>query len=135
MQLLRLSFFIVLIQISFVLQANDADMPASPLPDSKGYILIQENEKSGLITSLPAVSINRLLEEMGEARSNLQAHKAELFRIAEARKFNINDGLITAVMPGGLLYAAIVQQRHRQAINKLNNVTARLVIYNIPHFL
>ena len=65
MQLLRLSFFIVLIQISFVLQANDADMPASPLPDSKGYILIQENEKSGLITSLPAASINRLLEEMG----------------------------------------------------------------------
>ena len=126
MQLLRLSSFIVLIQISFVLQANDAGTPEFSLQDSKGYILVQENEKSGLITNLPATSINGLLEEMGETRSTLRTQKAELSRMAEARRFNAKDGLITAIMPGGFLYAAVVQQRHHQTVEKLNHVTARI---------
>ncbi|HEC16657.1 MAG TPA: hypothetical protein ENI99_08840 [Sedimenticola sp.] len=126
MPLFRLGSFIVLMQIAVALQASDAGAPASSSADSKGYILLQTNRESGLIISLPAVSVNGLFEEMGEVRSNLQAHKAELSRMAEARKFNISDGLITVVMPGGFLYAAIVQQRHHLAVEKLNNVTARL---------
>jgi len=126
MQLFRLSSFIVLIQISFTSQANSIGTPASPALESKGYILMLANEKSGLIISLPATSTNGLLEEMGEARANLQAHQTKLSRIAEDCEFNVSDGLITAIMPGGLLYAAVVQQRHHQAVERLNSVTARV---------
>ena len=66
------------------------------------------------------------LNKWERLHSKLQLQKEELARLEQDRKFNFKDGLITVVVPGGLLYAAAIQQRHKQTKMALDNVTIRL---------
>lgn len=122
MSLLRLGALLALLQISAASQAAEAGTPAGASSEP----WVEVNTGSGLITNLPAVNVNGLLAEMGEVRSSLQSRKEKLARAARASKFDLKDGLITVVVPGGLLYAMAVQQRHHRAMEKLAEVTVHL---------
>lgn len=113
----RLGAFLALILISTASQATN---------EYNDSIWIQVDEKTGLINSLPAATPEELIGQMEEVRSDLQAQKACLTRITEERKFSITDGLITIIIPGGLIYAAIIEQQHSQAIERMKNISAYL---------
>jgi len=114
----------VLILISAVSQATNTIGPT--LLKSSDSVWIQVNNKTGLINSLPATNSAELIGQMEEMRSNLQAQKARLTRIAEERKFGIKESLITIIMPGGLLYAAIKQQQRHQAVVRMKDASTHL---------
>ncbi len=101
-----------------------ADEALSQASDSTVWIYI--NSESEFITSLPTLSSNELIQEMRRMGSKLQDRKLKLAQAAEAKKFKTSDSLIALVMPGGLLYAAAMQFRHKQAVQQLNDASAQL---------
>lgn len=109
----------VLILISTISQATNTIK-------SNDSTWIQIDDKTGPITSLPATTSEELIGQMEEVRSDLQAQKARLTRAVEEKEFSITDGLITIIMPGGFLYAAIIKQLHSQAILHMKNISAHL---------
>ena len=116
---LRLGTFLVLFLISTISQANNAIA-------SNDSSWIQVDDKTGLITSLPTTTAEELIGQMEEVRSNLQVQKARLSRIAEEQEFSIADGFIALIVPGGLLYAAIIEQQHSQTIERMKDMSAYL---------
>jgi hypothetical protein len=58
--------------------------------------------------------------------ADLEMQIAGLTRLAKEKKFSVKDGLITVILPGGLIYAAIVQQQYDQAVIRIKNAAARL---------
>jgi hypothetical protein len=67
---------------------------------------------------------------MGDLRSDLQGRKVRLSHQAETKEFTTKDGIITAILPGGLLYAAIKKQQHFQAVSKVKAVDEKLAELN-----
>jgi hypothetical protein len=65
--------------------------------------------------ALPDVDRETLVADLEQLRSALIRHKRELAQQVEDRKLNGNDALITAIMPGGLLYAGIRKARYENA--------------------
>lgn len=125
MFILRLSAYLLLIQISLSTQATG--LIAEPIVPTDASIWIQMDSQSGLVISLPAVSPYELMEQLAKTQSELEAQKSDLTRIAQESKFTIEDGIITAVMPGGLVYAAYVSQRHLRAVTRLASVSRQLI--------
>lgn len=124
MFILYLGAFMTLMQISFSLHAED--LSAWSKQANKDTIWTKMDSKSGLIISLPASSPGKLKEELAKTNSKLQMLKSTLTRTVEEKRFTLEDGFISAVMPGGLVYAAIIQHWHRQAVSRLNDVNRQL---------
>lgn len=74
--------------------------------------------------ALPDVDRATLAEDVEALRSRLIARKQELARKVAARKPDGGDALITAILPGGLLYAGIRQARYAQAQRELESISA-----------
>jgi len=99
---------------------------ATQFTKSNDSIWVQIDDRTGLITSLPATTSETLIEQMEALRTQLQAKKTRWARIAEEQAFSLADSLIAIVMPGGILYAAIIEQRHSQAIKRLKDANTHL---------
>lgn len=72
---------------------------------------------------LPDVDRAALVEKIRTLRSRLIQHKQVLLQRVAEKKMNGSDAIITAIMPGGLLYAGYKKARHRQAKNDLERVS------------
>lgn len=120
MQLLKVSTFIVLLQASFYLAA--AEISTLALQGFEESTWNQLSEENGLVTSLPSTSSGRLIQEINGLQDNLHSYKNRLTQDASSSKFTFKDGIVTAVMPGGLLYAAIKKHRHQQTVDQLDQV-------------
>jgi len=127
MFLRQICALLALLSASFYLSASEATPGILTTPDT---VWVEVNPQNGLITALPTVTPDRLIQQMGSLRSDLQGRKARLSRKAEAKKFTTKDGIITAILPGGLLYAAVKKQRHWQAVSKVKMVDKQLADLN-----
>ena len=72
---------------------------------------------------LPDVDRASLVEKIRTLRSRLIQHKQALLQSVAEKKMNGSDAIITAIMPGGLLYAGYKKARHQQARNDLERVS------------
>jgi pyruvate/oxaloacetate carboxyltransferase len=77
-----------------------------------------------LAIQLPDVDIESLIEQVRTMRSQLIQHKQALLQSVADNKLDGSDALITAIMPGGLLYAGYKKARHAQAKKELDRVSA-----------
>jgi len=102
---------IAIILASLMLQTAHAEQAATTAPDLRAI-------------QLPVVDLDTLVEELETLRSQLIQHKRELAQTVADRKLDGNDAFITAILPGGLLYAGYKKARYEQARDELARVSA-----------
>ena len=73
---------------------------------------------------LPAVDRAILADDISTLRSQLIQRKQDLGEEVAERKMDGSDAVITAIMPGGLLYAGYKKMRYEQARDELERVAA-----------
>jgi hypothetical protein len=76
-----------------------------------------------LAIQLPEVDRDALVELLGELRTQLILRKQELLQLVADSQLDGGDALITAIMPGGLLYAGFKKARYENAISELDRVS------------
>lgn len=74
--------------------------------------------------ALPDVDRASLADDLAALRSQLIARKQALVREVASRKPDGGDALITAILPGGLLYAGYRQARYTRAQHELESISA-----------
>jgi len=77
-----------------------------------------------LVIQLPEIDREALIEQVSTLRSLLIQHKQKLMQIVADKKLDGGDAFITAIMPGGLLYASYKKARYEQAKNELARINA-----------
>jgi hypothetical protein len=75
---------------------------------------------------LPDVDHEALVELLGTMRSQLIQRKQALVQAVADKKPDGGDAFITAILPGGLLYAGYKQARYEQAKDELARVDAEI---------
>jgi hypothetical protein len=81
------------------------------------------------IIHLPPVDRTALIERLESLRSQLVQRRQALVQVIEDRKPGIGDAVITAIIPGGLLYAGYRATRYQQVKNKLARISADIEEY------
>lgn len=109
----RLYTIIAMFLTALMLQSAHAEQTLVPVSDT-GQFTIQ----------LPAVDHAVLIEQVVTLRSQLIEHKQALLQTVEDKKLDGRDAIITAIMPGGLLYAGYKKARYEQARNELASISA-----------
>jgi len=82
--------------------------------------------EDGLIVQLPTTTPAELVRQIQALRIKLLARQLELDKILAESEFDSTDALITLIVPGGMVYAAIREVMHKQASSQLENVTSEL---------
>ena len=82
------------------------------------------NTPDQLVIHLPEIDHVALAEQVRTLRSQLIQHKQKLVQIVTDKKLDGGDAIITAIMPGGLLYAGYKTAGYEQAKSKLARVNA-----------
>ena len=104
-----------------------AEPPASPAtPDLQFRILAPVANAAGFYVALPAVDSTALIERISAHRALLAQRQQEIRRYLEDHQLDARDMLITAIMPGGLFYAAARKGNLEQAETELAELTAVL---------
>ncbi len=107
--------FTILPALLFAAQCSFAAEPPAPFENPEPeFHWLQLRNAHGLVTNLPASSREELSHRLVEFRANLRRRKVELDLAEEDGRFDVKDAVITAVLPGGLLYAAFRAQQHQQ---------------------
>lgn len=105
----------------FTVQADDFENVVSYQSD-----LLVISQGNGLVITLPVQTTDEVLRRVQGFSTELNSQKIQCAEDVENTRFKTKDAIITAIMPGGLLYAAIKKQRHTEAKDELNTVTAQL---------
>ena len=79
--------------------------------------------QGGFYIDLPAVKAEQLLERVRDYRASLQHRQGEINQYLDENRFGVKDVLITIILPGGLLYAAIRKGDLEQAKLELAEIT------------
>lgn len=91
------------------------------------HILLLEPAQPGtLARQLPTVDTAALVERLQALRTDLIERKAMLLQLAEQQKLDAGDALITAIMPGGLLFAGYRKVRLEQTRSELATVNTEI---------
>ncbi len=109
----RLFIALVVFTASFMLQPAHAGQAPLPVTNQPG-------------TQLPAVDRVALVKTIKKLRSQMIARKQALVLSVAEQKLDGGDAVITAIMPGGLLYAGYKKIRYDQAKNELARVSAEI---------
>ena len=115
----RLFMSIAIFCAAFVLQTAHAEQVLIPMTTPDQFII-----------QLPDVDQEALVEQIKVLRSQLIQHKQILEQVVEDKKLGGSDAIITAIMPGGLLYAGYRIIRYKQAKNKLAHVSTDIKEYS-----
>jgi hypothetical protein len=86
-------------------------------------IWVEAVEGTGFITQVPAIDSQLLVERIAQLRTELIRHQQQLTLAVEETRLDAGDAVITAIMPGGLLYAGYRKRAHTLATNRLATVT------------
>ncbi|MDX1698336.1 MAG: hypothetical protein R3308_08610 [Thiohalobacterales bacterium] len=73
---------------------------------------------------LPAIDRAALADDITALRSRLIHRKQDLGKEVAERKMDGSDAVITAIMPGGLLYAGYKKMRYERTRGELEQVAA-----------
>ena len=115
----RLFNSILLFLAVFALQTAHADQ-----------VLIPANSANLLVVQFPDVDREELMEQLRTLRSQLIQRKQVLIENVADKKLDGKDAVITAIMPGGLLYAGYKKVRYEQAKNELDRVSTDIDDYS-----
>ena len=115
----RLLFFIILCCHVFMLQTARAEQILAPVTAS--YQL-------GI--QLPAVDRPALVTPVRTLRSKLIRRKQALLQAVSDKQLDTHDFIITAIVPGGLLYAGYRKARYEQAKDELARVSTEIDEYS-----
>lgn len=85
---------------------------------------VSSAEFNNLNTSLPQISSSELIAKMQDYRQKLENNRDDLVGLLEDNKFKAGDAFLTAIMPGGLLYAAYRSSQQTKARKQLADVEA-----------
>jgi hypothetical protein len=88
------------------------------------------NTPDQLVIHLPEIDHETLAEQVRTLRSLLIEHKQKLVQIVADKKLDGGDVIITAILPGGLLYAGYKKARYEQAMSKLARVNADIEAFS-----
>jgi hypothetical protein len=83
-----------------------------------------------LAIQLPEVDRDALVEKLGELRTQLIMRKQELLQRVADSQLDGGDALISAIMPGGLLYAGFKKARYENARTELDRVSEDIDEYS-----
>lgn len=108
----RLSTTIAFFLTAFMLQSAHAEQTLSPVSGTDQFTI-----------QLPVVDHEALIEQVETLRSQLIDHKQALVQMVADKKLDGRDAVITAIMPGGLLYAGYKKARYEQAKIELASVS------------
>jgi hypothetical protein len=87
---------------------------------------VSTDPATGLITLLPKPDTSVLVDQLRVFKVRLQERANRLLQRAKSKSLDVKDGLITAVMPGGLLYAVYRNHEHQQAVAKADAAAEEL---------
>ncbi|MGD8875232.1 MAG: hypothetical protein PVH38_08795 [Gammaproteobacteria bacterium] len=79
---------------------------------------------------LPQVDRDVLVELVGALRTQLILRKQELLQRVADSQLDGGDALITAIMPGGLLYAGYKKARYENAKSELDRISEDIDEYS-----
>jgi len=82
-----------------------------------------QQDADGFCTSFRLIEHGTLTQRIRAGRSTLQQQQAALAQRVAKQKFSGLDALITIVMPGGLLYAAIKRGHQLEKRQELTQLT------------
>ena len=82
-----------------------------------------QQDPAGFCTSLRLVEHETLTQHIRAGRSTLLRQQTALTQHVEKQKFSGMDTLITLVMPGGLLYAAVKHGKQLEKRQELKQLT------------
>ncbi len=108
----RLHLTIAFFLQTFMLQSAHAEQTLAPVSNADQFTI-----------QLPAVDREALIEQIVKLRSQFIKHKQALVQMVADKKLDGRDAVITAIMPGGLLYAGYKKARYEQARNELASVS------------
>ena len=104
---------------AFMLQTAHAEQVLVPMTTPDEFII-----------QLPDIDHEALIEQVETLRSLLVQRKQALVQIVADKKLDVSDAVITAIMPGGLLYAGYKITRYKQAKDTLARVSADIEEYS-----
>ena len=111
----RLTVMCTLMSFSGLLHTAHAGEALAPLAVEGEYVIL-----------LPDIDRATLIEDIGALRSQLIQRKQMLARDVASKKLDSGDAVITAIMPGGLLYAGYKKMRYEQARSELDTIGNRI---------
>jgi hypothetical protein len=97
-----------------------------PVSDSYGSKWLVIEHQDGLTSLLPATTPLELLRQVQTCRNKKLVRQIELDKSLKTSQFGIKDALITAIMPGGLVYATFRNMEHKQVESQLENLMNEL---------
>jgi hypothetical protein len=83
-----------------------------------------------LAIQLPQVDRDALVEMVAGLRTQLILRKQELLKLVADSQLDGGDALISAIMPGGLLYAGFKKARYENARTELDRVSEDIDEYS-----
>jgi len=80
----------------------------------------------GLLYSLPQIDREQLGDEVSRLHLTLEARQRQLTGELDKSRLTAGDAVLVAVLPGGLLYAALKRHRTVRAEAELQQIAAQL---------
>jgi hypothetical protein len=118
---LFLSAFISILSVSVAARAETAvDLTPPVKPDRNWY---HSTNDAGFHAALPVVTRNRLIEMVRGYQAVLAYRQQDITQYLDENRMDASDALITIIMPGGLLYAAVRKANLEQAQAELSEIT------------
>jgi hypothetical protein len=91
--------------------------------NEQGSSWLYMEQSGGLVTNVPAMERQELIGSVKEYRQTLADRKAQLSNTVKKKKFSTKDALITAVVPGGMLYASYKMASYKSTKKELETVS------------
>ena len=101
-----------------------AEAPASAAMELRA--LVPAANDAGFYVALPTVDTDRLIERISAQRASLTQREQELMQYLEDHQLGARDVLITLIMPGGLIYAAVRKGNLQQAQAELDQLNSAM---------
>jgi hypothetical protein len=116
-----LAVFVSVVSMSFPILADTVAGPAATdaQSDSQTYTA----NDGGFYTALPAVNSNQLITLLRNYQTALVQRGKEITRYLDENQLDVTDALITVIMPGGLVYAAVRKANIEEARDELTEIT------------
>ncbi len=100
-----------------------AEAAGNPDTRQEQLVWVETIERNGFAGQVPTVDPLQLAEHIERLRNELLQHQQQFTRTVEETRLGAGDAVITAIMPGGLLYAGYRKRAHKLAKNNLATVT------------
>jgi hypothetical protein len=101
-----------------------AETPATT--DTQGPIFAPAANAAGFYVVLRAVDTEQLIDRISAHRASLTQREKQIRDYLEDHQLGAEDVLITVIMPGGLLYAAVRKANLQQAQAELDQINAAM---------